>query len=72
MLQPGVSFEYGLALGNFSSESHIQLMKCLAEQLLPQLAVNGQISIVVRGIGLEKLQVYIYNSGSFYLTGKAF
>jgi hypothetical protein len=49
--QPGVSFEYGLAVGSFSSDSYIRLMDWEASKAAIRLAVTGCITVIVQDFG---------------------
>lgn len=48
LMQPQVSFEYGLAVGSFTSESYIRLMDWEAKQAAWRLAQTGQITVVAQ------------------------
>lgn len=48
---PHKSFEYGLTLGSFTSESYIKLMDWQAERARVHLANTGQITVVVQDNG---------------------
>ncbi len=49
--QPYVSFEYGLAIGSFTSESYIRFMDWEAEKAAQQLKQTGRITVVVEDNG---------------------
>lgn len=49
--QPCVSFEYGLALGSFTSESYIRLMNWQANKAAQRLEQTGRITVVVEDNG---------------------
>lgn len=51
LLEPEVSFEYGLAVGGFNSASYIRLLDCLAELAAVRLGKTGQITVVVQDNG---------------------
>ena len=48
---PLASFEYGLAIGSFTSETYIKVMDWQAEQARLHLADTGQITVVVQDNG---------------------
>ena len=48
LLEPEVSFEYGLAVGGFNSASYIRLMDWQAEIASVRLGKTGQITVVVQ------------------------
>ncbi len=48
---PLVSFEYGLAIGSFTSETYIKVMDWQAERARSHLADTGQITVVVQDNG---------------------
>jgi hypothetical protein len=45
---PLISFEYGLAIGSFTSETYIKVMDWQAERACLHLADTGQITVVVK------------------------
>ena len=47
-MQPQVSFEYGLAIGSFNSESYIQMIDKQAEQASQRLVATGCIAVLVQ------------------------
>jgi transposase len=49
--EPLKSFEYGLAIGSFTSKSYIKLMDWEAERALQRLENTGQITVVVQDNG---------------------
>ena len=49
--EPLKSFEYGLAIGSFTSKSYIKLMDWEAERALKRLENTGQITVVVQDNG---------------------
>lgn len=51
LLQPGLSFEYGLSLGSINSKSYIQLMNWEATKAQQRLLETGQITVVVQDHG---------------------
>ncbi|MEC5032979.1 MAG: transposase, partial [Oscillatoria sp. PMC 1051.18] len=51
LLERGKSFEYGLALKSFQSESYIKLMNWQAEQAEERLKTTGKITVVVQDQG---------------------
>ncbi len=51
LLEPHRSFEYGLALKSFKSESYIKLMNWQAEQAEKRLNSTGKITVVVQDQG---------------------
>lgn len=44
----GISFEYGLKLGSFNSDSYLKLMEWQAQQAQLRLATTGQITVIVQ------------------------
>ncbi len=48
---PLSSFEYGLALGSFTSESYIKMMDWEAEQAQARLVETGRLTVVVQDNG---------------------
>ena len=48
---PLISFEYGLALGSFTSESYIKIMDWEAEQAQTRLVETGRLTVVVQDNG---------------------
>jgi putative transposase len=51
LMQPGLSFEYGLSLGSINSKSYIQLMNWEATKAQQRLLESGQITVVVQDHG---------------------
>lgn len=51
LLEPEVSFEYGLAVGGFNSASYIRLLDWQAELAQVRLGKTGQITVVVQDNG---------------------
>jgi transposase len=51
LLELGKSFEYGLALKSFKSESYIKLMNWQADQAEQRLKTTGKITVVVQDQG---------------------
>ena len=51
LLDVGKSFEYGLALKSFKSESYIKLMDWQAQKALSRFQRTGQITVVVQDQG---------------------
>ena len=51
LLEVGKSFDYGLALKSFKSESYIQLMNWQADQAEERLKKTGQITVIVQDQG---------------------
>ena len=51
LLEIGGSFEYGLALKSFKSESYIKLMDWQANQAEERLKKTGKITVVVQDQG---------------------
>ena len=51
LLEVGKSFEYGLALKSFKSESYVQLMNWQASQAEERLKKTGQITVIVQDQG---------------------
>lgn len=51
LLEPKLSFEYGLAVGGFNSASYIRLLECLAELAAVRLGKTGQLTVVVQDNG---------------------
>lgn len=49
--EPCVSFDYGLAVGSFTSESYIRLMDWAAEIASHTLALTGCITVVIQDNG---------------------
>ena len=49
--QPGISFEYGLALGSFKADSYIRLMDWEAQQAADNLKQTGKITVFVQDNG---------------------
>ena len=50
-LEPGVSFEYGLAVGSFKSDDYIKLMNWQADRACEFLAATGCITVVIQDNG---------------------
>lgn len=46
--QPGISFEYGLAVGSFTANSYIRLMDWEAQKAARTLEKTGKITVVVQ------------------------
>jgi len=51
LIQPRVSFVYGLVIGSFTSKSYIKMMSHQAQLALEHLAATGCITIVVQDNG---------------------
>ena len=51
LLEPNKSFEYGLALKNFNSESYIKLMNWQAEKAEKRLKSTGKITVIIQDQG---------------------
>ena len=51
LMQPGLSFEYGLSLGGINSKSYIRLMNWEASKAQQRLLETGQITVVVQDQG---------------------
>lgn len=51
LMQPGLSFEYGLSLGSINSKSYIQLMSWEASKAQQRFTETGQITVVVQDHG---------------------
>jgi putative transposase len=51
LMQPGLSFEYGLSLGSINSKSYIQLMNWEVSKAQQRLTETGQITVVVQDHG---------------------
>ena len=51
LLEVGKSFDYGLALKSFKSESYIKLMNWQADQAEERLKKTGQITVIVQDQG---------------------
>lgn len=51
LLQPLVTFIYGLAIGSFTSASYITIMEAQAQQAAQELAHTGRIRVVVQDNG---------------------
>ena len=49
--EPLISFEYGLAIGSFTTESYIKLMNWQAQQAQARLAESGRFTVVVQDNG---------------------
>ena len=49
--QPGVSFEYGLSVGSFTSASYVRLMDWEAAKAAQKLALRGCITVIVQDNG---------------------
>lgn len=50
-MQPGLNFEYALAIGSINSKSYIQLMDWEANKAQQRLTQTGQITVVVQDQG---------------------
>ena len=68
------SFEYGLALKTFNSQSYIKLMDCQAEQAQDHLIKSGIITVIVQDRGsihtsklVKERQNYYWASKGLYL-----
>ena len=48
LYSPSISFDYGLKLGSFKSDSYLKLMNWQADQAEKRLAQTGQITVVVQ------------------------
>lgn len=51
LLQPTVSFIYGLVIGSFNGERYITMMEAQARQAQQQLAATGRIRVIVQDNG---------------------
>jgi len=49
--EPGVSFEYGLAIGSFKSDDYIKLMNWQAERACEFFTATGCITVVIQDNG---------------------
>ena len=50
-LEPGVSFEYGLAIGSFKSDDYIKLMNWQADRAQEFLSNTGCLTVVIQDNG---------------------
>jgi hypothetical protein len=48
LMQPAISFVYGLAIGGFTSNSYLKLMESVAQTAYEHLAATGCITVVVQ------------------------
>lgn len=51
LLQPCVSFAYGLAVGSFSSKSYITMMENEAQQAELEMKLTGRIRVIIQDNG---------------------
>ena len=51
IMQPKVSFNYGLAIGSFTSKSYMKMMEIEADEAAEELTKTGRIRVIVQDNG---------------------